>query len=54
LPAHDDHYECDAHANIDCTADTTDNALIIGAAGITVDLNGYSILGPATPPARWV
>jgi len=33
-------------ANIDCTADTTDNALIIGAAGITVDLNGYSILGP--------
>ncbi len=33
-------------ANIDCTTDTTDNALTIGAAGITVDLNGHSILGP--------
>ena len=33
-------------ANVDCTSDTTDNALTIGASGVTVNLNGYKILGP--------
>ncbi len=33
-------------ANIDCTSDTTDNGITIGASDITVNLNGHSILGP--------
>jgi hypothetical protein len=33
-------------ANLDCSADTTTSALIIGASGVTVNLNGFSILGP--------
>ena len=33
-------------ANVNCTSDTTDNAIIVGAPGITVNLNGHKILGP--------
>ena len=33
-------------ANINCTGDTTDNGINIGASDITVNLNGHSILGP--------
>ncbi|GEM_PF-5451814 len=33
-------------ANLDCSADTTTSALIIGAAGVTVNLGGHKIIGP--------
>jgi Right handed beta helix region len=33
-------------ANGDCTTDTTDNAITIAAAGVTLNLNGHKILGP--------
>ncbi len=33
-------------ANMNCSSDTTTSAIIIGASGITVDLNGHKILGP--------
>jgi parallel beta-helix repeat protein len=33
-------------ANLNCSHDTTSDAITIGAAGVTVDLNGYKILGP--------
>jgi parallel beta-helix repeat protein len=33
-------------ANVNCTADTTDNGLNIEAPDVTVNLNGHSILGP--------
>lgn len=32
--------------NLDCSADATTSALVIGAAGLAVNLNGYQILGP--------
>jgi Right handed beta helix region/Putative Ig domain len=32
--------------DMDCRADTTTPALIVGAAGVTVNLNGHAILGP--------
>ena len=32
--------------NINCTSDTTNDALTIGAADITVNLNGHKVLGP--------
>ncbi len=32
--------------NINCTSDTTSDALTIGAANITVNLNGHKVLGP--------
>lgn len=32
--------------NVDCTTDTTDDAITIGAADVTVNLNGHQILGP--------
>ena len=32
--------------NVDCTADATDDAITIGAADVTVNLNGHQILGP--------
>jgi hypothetical protein len=35
-------------ANMNCSSDTTSSALIIGASGVTVDLNGYKILGPGS------
>ena len=33
-------------ANVDCTGDTAQNALTVGAVGVTLNLNGYKILGP--------
>ena len=35
--------------NLNCSTDTTGNALTIGAASITVNLNGYTIIGPGSP-----
>ena len=32
--------------NLDCSSYTAGNAITIGAAGLTVNLNGFSILGP--------
>jgi len=33
-------------AQMNCSSDTTTSAIIIGASGVTVDLNGHKILGP--------
>ncbi len=37
--------------NMNCSSYTTGPALIIGAAGVTVNLNGYKILGPGAGAA---
>ena len=34
-------------SNLDCRAQTSGNALTIGAAHVTVNLNGYTIIGPS-------
>lgn len=33
-------------ADLNCSGDTTGNAITIGAAGVTVNLNGHKIVGP--------